>query len=336
MRPTFHPRLVNGPFDDPGLFVPFAFENRALLFDLGDISSLSTRDILKLSHIFVTHTHMDHFIGFDRLLRLHLGRGKHLFLYGPEGFMANVEGKLAGYAWNLVANYVEALDLTVTEVRDDRLYSRTYRCSERFRNDGPMVTRTFETVLLREAGLSVAAAVLDHGLPCLGFSLTERFHVNIVRERVLELGLTIGPWLGRFKKALYAGRDAASPFDIPSPTPGTPQMRLPLGELAERIARITPGQKVTYVADANGGGDNRRKIVELARASDHLFIEAAFLERDRKLADAKHHLTAKQAGELARRAGARRLTLFHFSPRYAHMDMLIEEAHGARGVESMQ
>jgi ribonuclease Z len=89
MRPRFHPRLINGPFDDPGLFIPFLYENRAILFDLGDINTLSARDILKVSHVFITHTHMDHFIGFDRLLRLFLGREKKLYLYGPQGFLKN-------------------------------------------------------------------------------------------------------------------------------------------------------------------------------------------------------------------------------------------------------
>jgi len=48
MRPSFYLRMVNGPFDDPGLFVPFLFEKRAIIFDLGDIYSLSARDVLKM------------------------------------------------------------------------------------------------------------------------------------------------------------------------------------------------------------------------------------------------------------------------------------------------
>ena len=96
MRPSFLPRLVNEPLGDPGLFIPFLHQKRAIIFDLGDIYSLSARDILKIGHVFVTHTHMDHFIGFDRLLRHMLGREINLALAGPPGFLNNVAGKLAG------------------------------------------------------------------------------------------------------------------------------------------------------------------------------------------------------------------------------------------------
>ena len=91
MRPTFQPCLVNGPFADPALFVDVLFERRALLFDLGDISALPPRKILRTSHVFVTHTHMDHFVGFDRLLRICLGRVRPLTLFGPAGFVEHVQ-----------------------------------------------------------------------------------------------------------------------------------------------------------------------------------------------------------------------------------------------------
>ena len=325
MPPSFLPRLVNEPLEDPGLFIPFLFEKRAILFDLGEIYNLSSRDLLKLTHIFVTHAHMDHLIGFDRLLRLFLGREKQLYLYGPEGFIQHVEGKLRGYTWNLVENYTSRFALHLTEVRTDRVFSREHACRDRFLPSGNIRERRFDGTLLAEPALTVSAIILDHGIPCLAFSLEEKMHINIMKDRLTDLGLETGRWLNAFKAALSGGEGPDSEFAVSVGKDETGRRRFALGELSKRIARITPGQKITYVADMSYTPLNVEKTVALARNSDHLFIEAAFLEKHKEAARAKFHLTARQAGLIARRAGVKQFTVFHFSPRYCDKAHLLQK-----------
>lgn len=331
MRPTFHPRLFNDPFEDPGLFVPFLFQRRAFLFDLGDLSALSPRDLLKVSHIFVTHTHMDHFIGFDQILRLLLGRNKTLTLFGPKGFLRHVAGKLSGYSWDLVKNYSDSLTLEVTEVTESHRITCTFACRDGFL-PGQRRTHPFSGTLLEEPTLTVTTALFDHSIPCLGFSMKERFHVNVKKEALRAMGLEVGPWLKAFKDALFAFRDPATPFTVPK---GEKPLQFSLGALADRIAMITPGQKIAYIADIGYSPANEQKAVDLAKDADHLFIEAPFLERDKAVAFQKHHLTAAQAGTIAGKARVRQFSLFHFSPRYTGCAQHLEkEAKAAYGVFS--
>ncbi|MCD6272785.1 MAG: ribonuclease Z [Deltaproteobacteria bacterium] len=325
MRPALHPRLINKPFDDPGLFISFLYEKRAILFDLGDISSLSAKDILKITHVFVTHTHMDHFIGFDRLLRLCLGREKRLYIYGPKGFFLNVEGKLAGYSWNLVNQYKNGLDLIVTEVHAEYTISREYRCKDGFIPKKKAEKSIFNGILLKEPGLFVHAKILDHKIPCIGLALNEQFHVNIMKDRVLQLGLETGPWLRKFKQALYTSKDSNSEIEV-----NTEGKKISLKKLKKNIARITPGQKIVYITDVGFNKSNLGKIIELAGNADHLFIEAVFLENLQDIAKKKYHLTARQAGMIAGMANVKKLTLFHFSPRYqGEINLLYNEAKAA-------
>lgn len=333
MRPSFLPRLINGPFDDPGLFVPFLLEKRAVIFDLGDIFSLTSRDILKISHIFVSHTHMDHFTGFDRLLRLFLGRKKKLYLYGPKGFLKNVAGKLAGYSWNLVENYTGLLTLVINEVHSDHLITGIYRCQDRFIALSQPFQKPFNSILHNEPAFSVSSEILDHSLPCLGFSMSERFHVNIKKDALAALGLDTGPWIREFKQALFNDKPDDSVFEVKSTGNRESNKKFPFGELAKKIAVITPGQKISYVTDVAYHESNTYKIIKLAKNSDHLFIESAFLEKDKDIARKKYHLTAWQAGKIAAMAKVKQFTCFHFSPRYTEKGhLLLEEAK--QGFES--
>ena len=332
MNPSFHPRLINDPFSDPGVFIPFLYEKRAILFDLGEIHLLTSKDLLKISHVFVTHAHMDHFIGFDKLLRIFLGRDKELHLFGPAGFFENIEGKLRGYTWNLVGEYDYDLVLKVSEVHRSEIFTRTYLCRYAFKHGDTVKTDIVSGILYENPRFLIRGELLDHRIPCIGLSLEENFSINIIREELKKLNLEVGPWLTRFKREITSNSPGDQDFLVTREKNGeiVEERRFSLGELAEKIARITPGQKISYITDVIGSQENKQKIIDLARGSDHLFIEAAFMDKDVSTAREKYHLTAAEAGRFARESGVKKLTLFHFSPRYSHMEEdLINEAMAA-------
>ena len=323
MRPLFDPRLVNPPFGDPGVYVDFRFERRAFLLDLGDNTPLFPKKLLRLSHVFVSHAHMDHFIGFDRLVRVCLGRRTGVHLFGPRGFIAQVEHKLAAYTWNLVQNYETDFALTVTEIdgipASGKTPARNARFRSRLRFEREDLPDSFldDGVLLEEEGFRVRTALFDHRTPCLGFAIEEKTHVNVWKNRLLDMGLQTGPWLKDMKRAVLEGRPDEERVRAWWKDFGVVREReVALGELKARALDLVPGQKICYVTDVAFHEDNFRRIVELARGADLLFIEAVFLDAESRHARDKQHLTARQAGTIARAAGARNLVPFHFSPRY--------------------
>ena len=161
VKPVFNAQLVNGPFEDPVLYVDFLFERRAFLFDVGTLRTLPPRKILRVSDVFVSHAHMDHFADFDWLLRLHLGREKRLRLFGPPSFIERVEHKLASYTWNLVHNYSADLAFVVTELHPgDHSRRAVFRCRDGFQRQQETSAALPEGTLLDESTLSVRAAVL--------------------------------------------------------------------------------------------------------------------------------------------------------------------------------
>jgi ribonuclease Z len=330
MRPSFHHRLVNSPFGDPALYLPFSFRRTAILFDAGDIGSLSNRDILKIKYVFVTHTHMDHFCGFDRILRLCLGRDKRIHLFGPAGFISNLEAKLNAYQWNLVDSFTYQLVIQATEVTSHSMITQTYRCKDGFIAAGDTSESRFSGILLETPAFNVQAVILDHQIPCLGLAVKERFHINISKPALTDLGLFPGPWLKTFKDYLFSDSPPETMVHVPATHARSSARQFPLEILMEEITRITTGQKVAYVTDAGFTPANKKRIIALADDSDHLYIEAAFLDKDRQMAALKYHLTARQAGHLAAAAHVNDFTIFHFSPRYMDQaDDLYKEAHMA-------
>jgi len=315
MKPSFHARLINGPFEDPGLYVRVLREGCALMFDLGFTTNLSARDILKTSDIFVSHTHIDHFIGFDNILRICLKKETPLRLYGPKGFIDCIEGKLKSYTWNLIRDY--PLVLHIFEIDNNSIRKAAFKAANSFKLEN-IETVPFNPVLLRESFFRVSTTILDHQIPCLAFSLEEDYHININKDKLNRMDLSVGPWLRDLKTAIRENITDRS-FTVNGKTFTFTELR--------NIADITRGQKITYVVDVLGSEENMKKIIQLAQGSDVLYIETYFSDNDKDRAKDRYHLTSKEAGRIAREAKAGKLEVLHFSPRYTDgPEVLIKEA----------
>lgn len=317
MHQLFDSRLVNDVFGDPGLYVDLRDERRALLFDLGDITALPPRLLMRLSHVFVSHTHMDHFAGFDALLRVVLGRKPRLVLTGGPGFVAQLEHKLRAYTWNVVHRYPETA-LEVREIATDGR-GRQARFSSRtgFTREDGAAFQCEGDLLLDEPLLRVRGRFVDHEMPCLAFAIEEKARLRVAKDRLAALGLCTGAWLRELKLAILSGAPPDQALALRwRDRGGEHATTRSVGELRELLLDAAPGRRIGYVTDLRFTEDNRRQLAALLTGVDQLYIESVFLDAERDHALRKNHLTARQAGGIARELGARAVVPFHFSPRY--------------------
>jgi ribonuclease Z len=167
-----------------------------------------------------------------------------------------------------------------------------------------------EGVLFRDEGFEVRTMRLRHSKPCMGYSLVEDDRPGtFFPERAMELGVPRGPLWSK----LQAGES----------------VRLTDGaEVASADVMGVPrsGRKFAFVTDTllcDG-------LEEFVAAADLLICEGMFADDLRSSAREKKHLTAMQAGTLARNAAVRRMGLIHYSPRYTERELrtLVKEARG--------
>jgi ribonuclease Z len=149
-------------------------------------------------------------------------------------------------------------------------------------------------VIHRDAAFTIRCARLSHRIETFGFRLEEPDGRWFLPERLQALGLE-GAAIGRLRRdgtIVHEGR----------------MIRF------EEVSEPRRGQVIAYVMDTAWCD----AALELAAGADLVVCESTFLSRDEDLAAEYGHLTARQAGRLAREAGARRLVLGHFSRRYDH------------------
>jgi len=195
-------------------------------------------------------------------------------------------------------------------------------CKDRFLRQGDEEEAPFTPVLIKEPLLPSRGGSVDHRILCLGlFFRFERSRSTSTKESLTLSVFPWGPGFTSFKSQVAEKKDPQQAFSSGLGRRGeNPKRKTFLfGELTRRGGDRPnlSGPEVTYLTDLLAVSRILKRRVELARGADHLFVEAAFLDRDRETAKTKCHLTAKRGGDSCEKSGVKQITLFHFSPRPA-------------------
>jgi ribonuclease Z len=175
------------------------------------------------------------------------------------------------------------------------------RSGQRFFDRLRYATAYRETVELTEAPVEVDGVLattpsytlearrLSHPVESFGYRLVEPDGRRMLPELLAEHGIK-GPDVGRIQREGALG-----------------------GVSLDDVSEVRRGQRFAFVMDTR----LCEGVDALAEGCDLLVIESTFLDGDHQLAVDHGHLTAGQAGRVARDAGVRHLVLTHFSQRYS-------------------
>ncbi|WP_317624073.1 MBL fold metallo-hydrolase [Reichenbachiella carrageenanivorans] len=145
---------------------------------------------------------------------------------------------------------------------------------------------------------------LDHRIECSGFLFREK------------------PKKRRIKKGVI-GKDI-SPLKIIALKDGKDVLDDNGEVLMENIKYTTdpaPSFSYAFCSDTKYS----EAILPYIKKVDLLYHEATFMEDMKDRAEATHHTTTKQAGEIAKKANVGQLLIGHFSTRYKELAPMLEE-----------
>lgn len=230
----------------------------------------------KISHIFISHLHGDHYFGLIGLLNT-LGLLSHqqeLHVYGPNPLKDIIELQLkVAYTQLSFALHLHTISGPCTLVDTDKI---TIKCFP-----------------------------VNHRVECYGFSFEEKKPLRkLLPEKAIEHEIP-----AIFYERLKSGEDYTTKE----------------GKIISNEWVTEPGEKgKSYAFCADTKYDEA--ILQHISGFDMIYHETTYLDNLRERAIERFHSTSKQAAEIAKKAGIKKLLIGHFSSKYDTLDEFEKEA----------
>ena len=330
MRPRLpfrcvEPTFFSGLLDDPVLYLFIRPLGKGFLFDCGQIHHLAKRVLKSVDALFISHAHMDHFMGIDTFIRNNHVSPRTIDIFGPPGIAGKTAFKLAGYDWNLSEPYW--CSLRVHEVCPDRTATYFLPGAEgfpcRLTGEEPRPDR----IIYGNDFVKVEAELCEHKIPSLIFRITERPSFGVDETKLQQAGLVRGNWLRSLKKRFYGGMPDREPLTV------LRRRDEKIGEevvgdarvLYENIRREEAPAGIGYLTDIGFNDENLAKVLPLMQGVALLVSECSFLAQDREKARVSRHLCTTDLNYIMDKLRPPFVLPMHLSKSYSDRSRLVYE-----------
>lgn len=307
----FRPEIKSRIGEDISLLVKLDNHPWNYLCECGDASDLTVKEIQNVNAVFISHTHIDHFVNFDAVIRHQIGIQRRVIICGPKGIARQVQAKLKSYTWNLIQKGAIVYEIREVEavgrIRVFEVEPPEWELKEISGLDG--------AILFTEKDFEVTYTLLDHKTPSMAYKFKEK---DTVKIDIQASGMRGGKWIKELKEAFEAGQG-----DLPIEVEGKTFLAKDLFHLLS----IQTGDSVGIVMDHAANPSNHALIVKHFNECQKVFIESFYKAEDKEFAELNFHSYSSMSGKVMRDAKVINAIPVHFSRKYqqADIDELIVE-----------
>lgn len=296
----FLPKVKSKIGEDISILIQLDNYSFNFICECGDASDLTVKECQNTEAIFISHTHIDHFINFDFILRHQLGIERRVIICGPKGITQQVQAKLRGYQWNLIEENAIIYEVREISCNDE---IQQHEIKPPYWDIVKLTDKKLDGLYNNER-FQVNFVILDHKTASIAYLFKEHDTVKIDLSQSEFKG---GSWIRTLKTAFIEGNE---------------ELVLTIKDKAYRakelfhLLHVKKGDTLGIIMDHAANSANHEKIKSLFSNCNKVFIESFYKKEDKELAKLNYHSFSEASAKIMKDCNVQTAIPVHFSRKY--------------------
>ncbi|WP_299682269.1 peptidase [uncultured Dokdonia sp.] len=311
----FIPEVKSQKDEDICILIRVENHSHNYICECGEAKSLTVKECQNTKAIFISHTHIDHFVNFDTILRHQIGGNQRVIICGPTDITKQVQSRIQSYRWNLITK--DAITYEIREIQSNGTIKRA-ELKPPLWEITPIEDMAGSSVFENDL-FEVSYTILDHKTDTIAYLFKGKDTTKIDLQK------------GDFKGGKWV-RDLKTAFETNDPT-----CEIIIEDTIYKAAdlfhliNVKKGQKLGVIMDHAASVANHKNILETFTNADQVFIESFYKVEDKEGAMANYHSYSSESGRIMRACNVQDATPVHFSRKYNETDIneLLQEFESA-------